>query len=366
MTIIAQLQDEMKSENLDLLYYDDPLVVSYLTGFESDPHERVLAVLLFQDALWMICPAMEYPSVKTIKEAQLVLPYKDENSPWAILKEALDHSPKQVTRIGISEDTLSVARYHSLRSVFKEAEFENSTSLIQNKRVIKQPHEITIMKEAGDLADKALKVGIDYLKNGISEEEVVAKIEYEMKKIGVADMSFSTMVLFGDHAASPHGTPGKRQLQPGELVLFDLGVVHKGYTSDVTRTVAYGEVSEKAKEIYHIVLEAQEMAQKTVKAGMTTGELDAVARTVIEEAGYGEYFTHRLGHGLGKSVHEFPDVAPNVTVELKNGMCFSIEPGIYIENSVGVRIEDCVYVTDNGAVPFTHTPKELIVLPVKE
>lgn len=365
MTVITQLQEEMIKDNLDLLYYDDPLVVSYLTGFESDPHERVLAVLLFQDELWIICPAMEFPSVKKIKDVHFVIPYKDEETPWGKLKEAFLDSDKAVKRIGISEDTLSVSRYHSLRSVFYGADFINSTSIVQNKRVIKQTHEIEIMKEAGELADKALKVGMDYLKNGISEEEVVAKIEYEMKKIGVAEMSFSTMVLFGDHAASPHGTPGKRQLQPGELVLFDLGVVHKGYTSDVTRTVAYGEVEDKAKEVYHIVLKAQEAAQKAVKAGMTTGELDAIARTVIEEAGYGDYFTHRLGHGLGKSVHEFPDIAPNVEVQLKKGMCFSIEPGIYIENSVGVRIEDCVYVTENGAVPFTHTSKELIVLPIK-
>lgn len=365
MTVMAELQTLMIQENLSLVYYDDPLIVSYLTGFESDPHERVLAVLLFQDACWMICPAMEFPAVSAIEECSHVLPYKDEESPWEILKAALTQTEKSITRVGINEDSLTVFRYKALQNVMPDAEFIDSTSLVQNMRVIKQAYEIKIMDEAGALADIALRVGMDALETGVSEEEVVAKIEYEMKKRGVAEMSFSTMVLFGDHAASPHGTPGKRDLKPGELVLFDLGVVHKGYTSDVTRTVAYGEVSEKAKEVYGIVLEAQEKAQAAVKAGMTTGELDAVARKVITDAGYGDYFTHRLGHGLGKSVHEFPDIAPNVDVTLKNGMCFSIEPGIYIEGEVGIRIEDCVYVTDNGAVPFTQTSKELTVLPIK-
>src|SRR5699024_6824032 len=122
----------------------------------------------------------------------------------------------------------------------------------------------------------------------------------EMKKKGVSEMSFSTLVLFGDHAASPHGNPGNRQLKKNEFVLFDLGVIYDGYASDVTRTIAFGEISAKEEEIYQIVLEANKTAQEAVKPGMRAGELDEIARKVIEDAGYGEYFTHRLGHGIGK------------------------------------------------------------------
>ena len=194
MTVMAELQTLMIQENLSLVYYDDPLIVSYLTGFESDPHERVLAVLLFQDACWMICPAMEFPAVSAIEECSHVLPYKDEESPWEILKAALTQTEKSITRVGINEDSLTVFRYKALQNVMPDAEFIDSTSLVQNMRVIKQAYEIKIMDEAGALADIALRVGMDALETGVSEEEVVAKIEYEMKKRGVAEMSFSTMV----------------------------------------------------------------------------------------------------------------------------------------------------------------------------
>ncbi|MFO8069342.1 MAG: M24 family metallopeptidase, partial [Alkalibacterium sp.] len=137
-----------------------------------------------------------------------------------------------------------------------------------------------------------------------------------------------------------------------------------GYTSDMTRTIVYGKADEKTKVIYTIVKEAQEKAQAFVKPGILAGDIDDIARTHIEESGYGDYFTHRLGHGLGKSVHEYPNIAPDVEVEIKENMCFSIEPGIYIEAFFGVRIEDCIYVSASGAIPFTHTKKELIELPI--
>ncbi|MFO8069546.1 MAG: Xaa-Pro peptidase family protein, partial [Alkalibacterium sp.] len=253
MSVLNHLQHTMKKERLSLLYYDDPLTVAYLTGFESDPHERVAAALIFPDKIWLLVPELEKQSASAASECDRVLTYKDEISPWSVLAEALSPDIDAIKTIGIDEDSLIVTRYHALIDLFPEAVLVNSTSLIQNLRVIKQPYELDIMKEAGILADKALEIGMNHLKTGISEEEVVARIEYEIKKYGVEKMSFPTMVLFGDHAASPHGNPGKRQLKPNEWVLFDLGVVYNGYTSDMTRTIVYGKADEKTKVIYTIV-----------------------------------------------------------------------------------------------------------------
>lgn len=366
MTVIQTLQQDMHRENIDLLYFDEPLTVAYLSGFDSEPHERVVAVLIFKDKVWMIVPELERQSALTATDCDHIISYKDEVSPWKLLKEALKDESNTIKHIGVDEDSLVVSRYHALKKVFTASSFINATAMIQNLRVIKQPDEIEVMKEAGRLADKALEIGMSSLKNGIKEEEVVARIEYEIKKHGVEKMSFPTMVLFGDHAASPHGNPGSRKLKPNEWVLFDLGVVYKGYTSDMTRTVVYGQADYETKEIYKVVKDAQEKAQAFIRPGVSAGDIDKTARQHIQEAGYGDYFSHRLGHGLGRSVHEYPDIAPGVDLKIEENMCFSIEPGIYIEGHYGVRVEDCVFVTRSGASPLTHTTKELIELPVKE
>lgn len=355
---------QLEQSTISLLFSDNPDTVGYYTGYISDPHERLLALIVFKDETLLIVPKLEEKEAKAFSSADTVIGYKDEENPWSLLEAYLKNKALTIDSVGIEPNNLVVERYYRLRKVFPEVVFHSLTSLIQEQKVIKTSEELTLMHDAGQLADKALQVGMSHLKTGVTETEVVASIEYEMKKLGVSGMSFDTMVLFGDHAASPHGTPGNRKLKPNELVLFDLGVVWKGYTSDVTRTVAYGEVSDEIKDIYSVVLDAQLSAQNSVRAGMTTGELDNTARSIIEEAGYGEYFTHRLGHGIGQSVHEYPNISPGSETDLKKGMCFSIEPGIYIEGKVGIRIEDCMVLTEQGAEPFTHTSKEWTVIPV--
>ncbi|MCC5890315.1 MAG: aminopeptidase P family protein [Alkalibacterium sp.] len=365
MSKINQLTDYMQENNLSMVFTDNPDTVAYYTNYFSDPHERLLALVVFLDETVLLVPKLEENESRELSSADRVIGYKDEENPWQALQQIIKAQNVLVESVGIETDQLVVDRYYKLRGLLPAAVFHSITSEIQNQKVIKTTEEIDIMHEAGKLADRALEVGMSTLRTGVTETEVVAAIEYDMKKQGVSDMSFDTMVLFGDHAASPHGTPGDRQLKPGELVLFDLGVVWKGYTSDVTRTVAYGDVDDDIKEIYSVVLKAQLSAQDNVRPGMTAEKLDESARNVIEEAGHGDYFTHRLGHGLGQSVHEYPNISPGSETVLKSGMCFSIEPGIYIENKAGIRIEDCVTLTDKGAVSFTSTSKEWTVIPVK-
>src|SRR5699024_1132724 len=218
------------------------------------------------------------------------------------------------------------------------------------------------MKEAGSWADVAFEIGFKAIKAGVSEAEILAEIEYQLKQKGVAKMSFDTEVLAGAKAANPHGSPSSDQVQENHFVLFDLGVLWQGYCSDATRTVAFKEPTDFQREIYAIVLEAQLAAQEAVKPGIKASELDKIAREVIENYGYGKAFTHRLGHGIGTTIHEYPSIVAGNDLVIEENMCFSLEPGIYLPNQVGVRIEDCIYVTKDGCVPFTHTSKELRII----
>ena len=219
------------------------------------------------------------------------------------------------------------------------------------------------MKVAGDFADKCFEIGFATAaeRHGVTESDIVAKIEYEMKRMGVPQMSFDTLVLSGARAANPHGAPENVEIQENKLLLFDLGVMSGGYASDATRTIAIGQPNDFDAEIHKIVKEAQQAAMDFIKPGVTAHEVDAVARDLITKAGYGEYFNHRLGHGIGMDVHEYPSIVAGNDLVIQEGMCFSNEPGIYIPGKVGVRIEDCLYVTENGCESFTHTDHDLLI-----
>lgn len=362
---LTLLQEYMTAENIDVVYLDNPNTVAYFTNFESNPHERIVALIVTPSDYFLFVPTLEKEEAATRSNIQNVYSYGDEENPWEIIQEQTLNLIPNIDVARVDEESLSVARYLKLQKAFNTNNFQDIGAFINQIRVVKSNDEIDKMIVAGQLADEALEIGITALKEGITEQEVAALIDMEMKKRGVSEMSFSTLVLFGDHAASPHGNSGNRPLKQNELVLFDLGVIYDGYASDVTRTVAFGPVSESKEKVYHVVLEAYRAAQEAVKPGMRAGELDQTARKVIEEAGYSKYFTHRLGHGIGKTAHEFPSIhGANETI-LEAGMTFSIEPGIYIPDEVGVRIEDCVYVTEDGCEPFTLRDKTFTTLALK-
>lgn len=359
---LKDLQDYMISEKIDVVYLDNPNTVAYFTNFESNPHERIVAYIVTQTNHFLFVPTLEKEEALKQSNVVNVYSYNDEENPWIIIQEKTFDLVNTLNLVCIDEESLTVARYKELQNAFNTTNFEDVGAFVDQLRVVKNDEEIQKMIDSGRLADEALQIGIDSLQEGISEQEVAAIIDMEMKNRGVSEMSFPTLVLFGDHAASPHGNSADRKLKSNEFVLFDLGVIYNGYASDVTRTIAYGTVSKQEENIYEVVLEAQRTAQAAVKPGMRAGELDQIARKVIEDAGYGAYFTHRLGHGIGKTAHEFPSIHGSNETILEPGMCFSIEPGIYIPGDVGVRIEDCVYVTADGCEPFTVMDKELSII----
>lgn len=358
---IATLTTWIEKNSLSGAILTDYHSVAYLSGFESDPIERVLAlVLLSGHEPFLFGPALEVNSMKESGWQYSAFGYADQENPW---QKLVSHIKKATpgTSFAIEADNLTVSRFQALQSAYPSASFNKDiTDQINQQRLIKTSTEIQRMIAAGHDSDRAFEIGFHALHEGISELAVAAQIEYELKKSGVPSMSFETLVQFGDHAADPHGSTSNRQLQSGDLALFDLGTMTQGYASDATRTVAFGEPSQKAKEIYSVTLEAQLAAQNQAKIGMTASELDAIARDVIIKAGYGQYFVHRLGHGLGSSVHEFPSIMAGNDIILQENMVFSIEPGIYIPGIAGVRIEDSGYMSHDGFVSYTHTDKSLL------
>ncbi|WP_159560768.1 M24 family metallopeptidase [Streptococcus halichoeri] len=357
MTKLEQIRHFLTQQHSELAILSDPVTIHYLTGFFCDPHERQLFLFVYnQLAPVLFVPALEVARAKEAVDFP-VFGYMDSENPWEKLIKVL---PNTAAKTLYAEfDHLNLSKFKGLQTVFA-GRFENLTPLVQEMRVIKSADEIQKLRIAGDFADKAVQAGFEAISLQATETDIIAKIEYDMKKQGISKMSFETMVLTGNNAANPHGIPGTNPIENNALLLFDLGVETLGYTSDMTRTVAVGQPDSFKQDIYALCLEAQLTALDFIKPGVTAAEIDAAARQVIEKAGYGEYFNHRLGHGLGMDVHEYPSIMAGNELVIKEGMCFSVEPGIYIPGKVGVRIEDCGHVTKNGFELFTQTPKELL------
>lgn len=361
---LETLANWMKQEEIDFTFLTSTDNIFYFSGFYSNPHERLLALIAFPEKNpILVCPSMEKNDAKNAGWKYDIIGYSDTENPWDTIQSMVQSRTSNTMKVALETDHMNVARYHSLQASFPNIkEYVSAEEKINTLRMIKTTDELEKIKEACKWADFAIEVGCNEIAEGKSEMEILASIEYELKKKGIGKMSFSTMVLTGVNGASPHGNPGETKIRKGDLVLFDLGVVVDGYCSDITRTVAYGDINEKQKDIYDTVLKAQLAAIEASKAGVSCASVDQAARNTIRDAGYGEFFPHRLGHGLGISVHEFPSLTETNSLLLQEGMVYTIEPGIYVPNVAGVRIEDDVYVTKEGVEILTKFPKELQII----
>lgn len=360
---LKKLSQWMKNENIAFSFLTSTESVFYLSGFYSDPHERLLGLAVFQDEEpFLICPGMEKEDAKNSGWTHEIIGYSDIENPWELVQKAIGKRVHNIEKIALEKEHMNVERFEKVSALYPSVSFVSAEEKLRKLRMVKDEKELSTIREACALADYAIEVGCAEIQEGKTELDVLAAVEFALKKKGVTKMSFSTMVLTGANGASPHGTPGLTKIQKGDLVLFDLGVVIDGYCSDITRTVAFGEISDKQREIYNTVLKAQLAALEASKPGVTCAEVDLTARNIISEAGYGEYFPHRLGHGLGISVHEYPSLTETNSLPLEKGMVFTIEPGIYVPGVAGVRIEDDVVVTESGIEILTKFPKELQVI----
>ncbi|ARK31714.1 M24 family metallopeptidase [Halalkalibacter krulwichiae] len=360
---IETIQKWLKDQNAEFAFIQSKANLFYLTGFRCEPHERLISLFVFQDKEpFLVCPNMEKPLISQAGWAYPIIGYSDHENPWELINKYLSTYSFEQNIAAIEKEALSVARHEQLQNLFPTFTFVNCEQGIMEMRLIKNEDEIAILREAAKLADFGVEVGINAVKKGRTEMEILALIEYELKKKGIAEMSFGTLVLSGENTANPHGHPNTKQIKEGDFVLFDLGVVVEGYCSDITRTIILGQPTEQQEQIYSTVLKAQEETLHICREGTILGDLDRKARSIISNAGYGEYFPHRIGHGLGSEVHELPSLNETNNDRLQVGMTFTIEPGIYLPGVGGVRIEDDVLITKQGHECLTKFPKELQII----
>lgn len=265
-------------------------------------------------------------------------------------------------RIGFEKDYLTVAQYQELRKNFSSHRFVPTSDIIERLSSVKEEAEISLITKAIAITDNVFSDLLAMVKPGVSELDLSAEISYLHKKYGAEKDSFEPIVVSGGRSSLPHGKPSLKKINRGDLVTLDLGCFYKGYCSDLTRTIAVGNPSAQAKKVYNIVLDAQLLAIAAARSGISAKELDGVARSYIRSQGYGDNFGHGLGHGIGLQIHEYPRVSARSTHVLRAGNVLTIEPGIYIPNKFGVRIEDDVVIRDGTCSVLTTSTKELIIV----
>lgn len=295
----------------------------------------------------------------------------EEQSPLELVKMTSDNSKTilhdllgKYKRIGFESETTTVSAFNDLKKKLEAEEhiFIECDKMIRDLRITKSRDEIELIKRAEEIALSAFDELLNEIKPGKTEKEMAALLEYLMVKKGADKPSFNTIFGSGPNGASPHMFPTMKKIQEGEFIVIDFGAAYQGYCSDITRTVAVGQPTDEMKKVYETVKKAQIESEKAASSKLTGADVDKIARDIITEAGYGDFFGHGLGHGLGIDVHEAPSVSFRNTEKLQEGAVVTIEPGIYIPNQFGVRIEDDIYITSETNEVLTNYNKELIIL----
>lgn len=354
-----KLVHKLQQQGISQAFIFDPANVFYYTGFHSEPHERFMAFFIRTETkeTHLFVPALDKDAAQEATDISSIHAISDEENPYDIIDKSIDSLSG---KLGIEGDVLAYNRSIAFENRFPETQLTDIQGILSGIRTAKSPEEIKEIQVAIDLIEEVLKQGINKVQPGMTEVELTAELEFLMRQLGADGPSFSTIVLSGEKAALPHGVPGERKIQQGDLLLIDFGVIKNGYCSDITRTFAIGEPSSHQRELYELVLKATNTGIEAVQAGVPLKDIDRAARKVIEDAGYGDYFNNRIGHGMGIDVHEAPSVHATNEALAEKGMVFTIEPGIYIPGDTGIRIEDNVYINPEGKVEvLTSFPKEL-------
>jgi Xaa-Pro aminopeptidase len=265
--------------------------------------------------------------------------------------------------VAYSGSHLTVAQMEALRAATgARVRWVTDASAVETLRAVKDDAELAAMREAAVLISRVFEAALPALKPGISELDLAGRLELSMKRRGASGPSFETIVASGARSAWAHARPQTKLLGKGELIVIDQGAILHGYCSDLTRTVFLGRASQKVRRLYRAVLEAQEAAKKAIRPGVTAGAIDKAARSTLKQHGLDQYFTHSTGHGLGIEVHEMPRIGRGEKFIIQKGMVLTVEPGVYLEGLGGIRIEDDVVVTENGAMELTTAPREFLEL----
>jgi len=342
----------MQDEKIDAYVALRPENRRYLSGFTGSAGILLITLeeaFLVTDFRYVEQAAAQAPEFRVVKAG---------SDPFSSVGEL----GKKVKNLGFEGDYLTFEDYGKLREAFPQAGLASLPSLVNHLRSVKESSEIEAVRQAVKIADQAFDHILNFLALGQSEEEIALELEFTMRRAGASGPAFDFIVASGWRSAMPHGVASPKRIQKGEFLTMDYGAIYQGYCSDITRTVFLGEPDEKQREIYDIVLAANRAGIEAVVPGRTGKEVDAVARKLIDAAGYGEYFGHGLGHSVGLAIHEGPNLNTREERVLEPGMVLTVEPGIYIPNWGGVRIEDMVLVTEKGCEVLTQAPKDLIIV----
>lgn len=338
------------------LSYDECVFISsyanifYYSGFSSEDAYLIInkqKCFIITDSRYFVQAKIESPDFEII---DISLGFEN------IFKKVPENN------ILFEEKGVSVSEYLNFKKLCSQKTFIPSSNKIGALRRIKDREEISKIKAAEELADAAFSHVLNIIKPGIRECDIAIELEFFMKKNGAKKLSFDTIVASGKRSAMPHGVATAKEILNGEFVTLDFGCVLDGYCSDITRTVAVGKITSDARQIYDVVLNAQKKALSEMKIGMKCCDIDKIARDVITDNGFGEYFGHSLGHSLGIEIHESPNFSPKSNDIFESGNVITVEPGIYIEDFCGVRIEDVIASIDGEIFNLTSSPKELIIL----
>jgi len=357
-----QLNSSLRSSGLDAVILNPGPTLTHLTGLHFHLMERPVVLLFAKDQdPAIVLPELELQKVASLPYQLQVFPYPENPEEWdAAFRKATQALGLDGKRIGVEPRQLRLLEFRHVKAGAPEADYPDASDVLSSLRLRKEQTEVESMRHAVKIAQGALEATLPLIKIGMTEKELSSELVVQLLEQGSEpEMPFAPIVSGGPNAANPHASPSERKLQSGDLLVVDWGATYDGYISDLTRTFAVGEVDEEYKKVHQIVQEANAAGRAAGKPGVPCANVDKAARDVIEKAGYGIYFTHRTGHGIGMEGHEEPYMRGDNMQLLEPGMAFTVEPGIYLPNRNGVRIEDNVVITETGADVLSEMLREI-------
>jgi Xaa-Pro dipeptidase len=339
--------------------------LTYLTGLHFHLMERPVVIVFTQDDdLTIILPELEQAKLDHLPFPAKVFAYGESPSEWTnTFSDALAKLNLSGRKVGVEPGQLRLLEYDYLRLACSDAEFVDGSQIIAALRSTKDTKEVTCMRKAVVIAETALEATLPMVKIGVAEKDIAGELFMQLIRHGSdTSLPFSPIVSGGPNGANPHAQPSARRLAAGDLLVIDWGAAFGGYMSDITRTFAVGDIDAESEKIHNIVQQANAAGRAAGRSGISCGAVDRATRKVIEEAGYGQFFTHRTGHGIGMECHEEPYMRGDNEQLLEVGMTYTVEPGIYLAGRNGVRIEDDVLVTADGAESLSTMSRDIRVV----
>ena len=365
ITRLKNISSALAESDLDALALNPGFSLLFASGLHFHLMERPTVAFFAADGrIAIVLPELETAKLENLSYEIKAFPYGENPKTWTgVFRNAINYLNLDGKKIGVEPLSMRIFEYRYLQVSAPHATFPDATETIASLRIIKGAQEIASTRKAVQIAEAALEATLPKIKIGVSEKAIASELVSQLLKNGSeTPLPFQPIVSGGANSANPHATPSERKLREGDLLVIDWGARYQNYVSDITRTFAIGEIDEEYRNIHEIVQKANEAGRAAAKPGLPAKVVDIAARRVIEDAGYGAYFTHRTGHGIGMEGHEAPYMRDDNERILEIGMAFTVEPGIYLPNRNGVRVEDDMVITEDGAESLSTLPREIRVL----